>query len=336
MQATVVGFSGKGAVTLSKVPLAGPSAGEVLVRTERSAISAGTELLFFRGEVQPGCGVHGPAQATYPCATGYSAVGVVEALGSGVDPSWTGQRVFGFAPHQDLFLAPVKDLVRVPPEVPVERAAMLANVETAVSLVMDAAPVVGERALVVGQGVVGQLVAGLLSRLPLQELLLVDSDPQRLERAGVLCASPVQRAASIPALAAGGGFDLAIELTGQPTVVPPALDALRYEGRLIIGSWFGDRAASFPTSDRVHRNRNAILFSQVSQIDSRYAARFDKARRLSFAMELLREWPLEKLVTHRLPPTEAGHAFQLLADRRDGVLQVLFAYAQGSSSAGAR
>ena len=47
--------------------------------------------------------------------------------------------------------------------------------ETAVNLVQDGAPILGERVLVLGQGVVGLLTASLLSEFPLESLVTVDN-----------------------------------------------------------------------------------------------------------------------------------------------------------------
>ena len=46
--------------------------------------------------------------------------------------------------------------------------------ETAVNLVMDARPIIGERVMVIGQGIVGLLTTALLSRFPLNRLITLD------------------------------------------------------------------------------------------------------------------------------------------------------------------
>ena len=87
-------------------------AGHLLVRTRASAISAGTELLAYRGELPQGLplddtlpALAGEAAWSYPFRYGYAAVGQVAAVGEGVTEasSWIGRRVFGFHPHASAF-----------------------------------------------------------------------------------------------------------------------------------------------------------------------------------------------------------------------------------------
>ena len=62
---------------------------------------------------------------------------------------------------------------------PTHRAVLAANMETALNLVWDAAPLAGERMLVIGAGVVGLLAASLLARIPGARVTVVDIDPAR-------------------------------------------------------------------------------------------------------------------------------------------------------------
>ena len=94
-------------VELREVALPAPSEGRILVATEWSGISSGTELLAYRGEVDPDLPLDETLGAlagtfAYPFRYGYSAVGrVLQPAG----PFQEGQRVFAFHPHQDRFVA---------------------------------------------------------------------------------------------------------------------------------------------------------------------------------------------------------------------------------------
>jgi threonine dehydrogenase-like Zn-dependent dehydrogenase len=163
-------FVGPRRVDVVEEAEAPPRAGEVLVRTRVSAISAGTELLVYRGELPAGLALDEtlPALAgasfAYPVRYGYAAVGDVVAVGAGVAATWRGRRVFGFAPHASTFVAAVADVYPVPDGLDAERAALFASMETAVNLVLDGAPRLGERVAVIGQGVVGLLATAVLAR----------------------------------------------------------------------------------------------------------------------------------------------------------------------------
>ena len=67
----------------------------------------------------------------------------------------------------------------MPEKIPTERAALAANMETALNAVWDGAPRPGDRIAIVGAGVVGSLVAALVARLPGARVTLVDIDPAR-------------------------------------------------------------------------------------------------------------------------------------------------------------
>ncbi len=165
-----------------KIPA--PESGEVLVRASVSAISPGTEMLVYRGEFPQDISTNSSiselaSQFTYPLKYGYCLVGEVLEAGKGVDRSWIGRRVFVFHPHQSLFLARPSELIPVPEDLSDEQAVLLPNTETAVNFVMDGKPVIGERVLVLGQGVVGLLTAALLARFPLECLVTLDRFPLR-------------------------------------------------------------------------------------------------------------------------------------------------------------
>lgn len=97
-------FSGEASVEVREVPVPEPGPEEVLVRTERSGVSPGTELLVYRGDVPRNQRVDDTIDAldgtfSYPLQYGYAAVGRVTAVGDAVDEAWRGRQVFAFNPH---------------------------------------------------------------------------------------------------------------------------------------------------------------------------------------------------------------------------------------------
>ena len=150
-----------------------------MVQTLCSAISPGTEMLVYRGQAPTDMAVDDTlaalgGQFSFPLKYGYSAVGQVIELGPEVDASWLGRTVFAFNPHESHFIADAQNLIPLPPGVEAESALFLANMETAVNFLLDAAPVIGEEVVVLGQGVVGLLTTALLARYPLSQLITFD------------------------------------------------------------------------------------------------------------------------------------------------------------------
>jgi len=324
------------AVELRELPQVALAPGMVRVATELSAISGGSELLFYRGQLEPDIAVDATlpwaGTLSYPLAYGYACAGHIRELGDELSADWLGARVFAFAPHQEEVCARADSLVRLPDSLPLSRAVFLPNMETAVSLAMDGAPLFGESVAVLGQGVVGQLLAALLARSGAERVVLIDRLPDRLERSRALCGSETDRCEWVDSVgpALHDRFDLVYELTGNPAALDDALSLARYEGRIVIGSWYGTKQSPLALGTRAHRNRNQLLFSQVSRIDSRHAARFDKARRLDVALRWLARVPLEALISHRVPFEQIAHAYRLLDQQTEPSLQVLITYVPAS------
>ncbi len=319
-------------VEVREEPLSPPAAGEVLVETAVSAISAGTELLVYRGRVPAGMPLDSsiPALArelTYPVRYGYAAVGRITSLGAEIDQEWLGVWVMSFHPHESHFLARPAELVRVPAGVSPEAAAFLPNVETAVTLLMDGQPIVGERVAVFGQGVVGLLTTALLARIPLSELVTLEPHPVRR---GWSLALGAHRA--VDPAAAGelerlrSSFDLSYELSGNPAVLDQAIAVTGFDGRVVIGSWYGDRRADLDLGGDFHRSRMRISASQVSTIAPRFAGRWSKARVREVAWRMLAEIEPARLITHRFPLSRAAEAYDLLDRRPEKAVQVVLSY----------
>jgi NADPH:quinone reductase-like Zn-dependent oxidoreductase len=116
---------------------------EVLVRTLYSAISAGTEMLVYQGQLPAGMQLDSglaslkQAQVVYPLQYGYAAAGQVEQAGNRVDPAWLGRQVFAFQPHASHFITTAEQLLAIPGSIDPLAAVFLANTETAVNLVLD-------------------------------------------------------------------------------------------------------------------------------------------------------------------------------------------------------
>src|SRR5215208_1612553 len=119
-------------------PLPLPGRGQVRVGALASGISAGTELLVYRGQVPPDLPLDLETLAgsfRYPIKYGYASVGRVETAGPGVERPLPGNLVFALHPHQDAYRLPAERAVVLPPDTPPERGIFLANLETAVNVV---------------------------------------------------------------------------------------------------------------------------------------------------------------------------------------------------------
>jgi 2-desacetyl-2-hydroxyethyl bacteriochlorophyllide A dehydrogenase len=327
MRTTAVYFTAPRRVETRSEDLRNPGAGEVLVAVDRTAISAGTELLLYRGELPEGTALDESLSSLagdfrYPFRYGYAAVGRVAALGKGVSDSLSGRRVFAFEPHGSHCLVRADGLELVPENVPEEAALFLPSAETAVNLVLDGRPLVGERVLVVGQGVVGLLTTAILARFPLASLVSVEPIAERRrisERLGA------ERSFE-PSELQQRDFDVTFEVSGSPSALDLAIGATGFEGRVVVGSWYGNKRATVDLGTHFHRGRLSLHSSQVSHLGPRLKSRWDKRRRIDVAFDFLAELPLDGLVSHRFPVAEAAEAFRLVDERPESCLQVLLSY----------
>src|SRR5512132_2161743 len=141
VKARAVHFVAPRRVEVREVALPDPGEGQLLVAAEWSGISSGTELLAYRGEIDPDLPLDETLGAlagtfAYPFRYGYSAVGRVVRPAGGFRE---GQLVFAFHPHQDRFVVDAGDAMAVDgPEARV--ATMYPMVETALQVCLDAAP----------------------------------------------------------------------------------------------------------------------------------------------------------------------------------------------------
>lgn len=319
-------------VITEEMPSPGP--GEVRVRTEYSAISPGTERLVYKGHVPGDLEADASIEAlqgdtlSYPISYGYACVGRVEALGDGVDREWEGAPVFSFQPHVSRFVASTGHLIRLPDPASLTDAVMIPSLETAVNLVMDGRPMIGETVLVFGQGVVGLLTTRLLADHPLGALVAVEPDSARRARAEATGAEAVPSVDDWDEMGpadASERADLVYELTGRPAVLNEAVQSTGFAGRIIVGSWYGTKAAPIDLGSHFHRSRMQIISSQVSTIDPSLQGRWTKDRRMSVVLDLLDEVAPSQLISNQFAVEEAPSAYQKLAGDTS-MLQPVFTY----------
>jgi 2-desacetyl-2-hydroxyethyl bacteriochlorophyllide A dehydrogenase len=324
-------------VEVREEPVPKLAADQVLVKTSVSAISAGTEMLLYRGQLLPdGAAQNDPFSSglKYPTPYGYACVGRVEDVGSSVRRGLRDRLVFAFQPHCSHFVIGAESLIEVPDGLSYGDAVFLPNMETAVNLVQDAAPILGERVLVLGQGVVGLLTSALLRSFPLACLVSAERFELRRQaslRIGVDAAlDPALDGFRARALeqtrSAQNGFDLTFELSGNPAALDDAIALTTFSGRIIIGSWYGEKSAPIELGGKFHRSRIKLISSQVSSISPELTGRWDKARRFEVAWSALQRCQPSQWVTHQFHLEQAGQAYQLLDDAPEQALQVIFEY----------
>jgi len=336
MQRTTVIFSRPFQIELGNETLPELQPGQVLVRSICSAISPGTEMLIYRGQFPEHVALDENISAlssmpSYPFKYGYSLVGKIVQCGKGVPSVWDGKLVFAFHPHESAFITTPQELLAVPDGINSEQAVFLPNMETAVNFLMDGAPLIGEHVAVLGQGIVGLLTTALLARFPLGRLVTLDRYPLRRDMSLAVGAFTSLDPAATDLLDQmqalfPGGADLVYELSGAPEALDLALSLAGYDGRVIIGSWYGQKRSTLNLGGNFHRSRIKLISSQVSSIAPGLSGRWSKERRFEVAWEMLRQVDVERFITQRIPVAQVGQAYQLIDQQPDQTIQVLLTY----------
>ncbi|KQZ09916.1 dehydrogenase [Microbacterium sp. Root53] len=286
-----------------------PGDGEVRVRTWFTGISRGTEATVFRGEVpeRERERMRAPFQEgdfPAPVKYGYLNVGVVEHGPAAL----RGRAVFTLVPHQSVFVVPETAVTPVPEGVPPRRAVLAGAVETAVNVLWDAAPLVGDRITVVGAGMIGCAVARLAQGIPGADVVVVDRDTGKAD----VCAAlevPFRTPDDAPE-----ERDIVIDTSASEDGLRLALRTAATEGEIIEASWFGAREVSLPLGEDFHSRRLTIRSSQVGLVAPRRRATRTPATRLALALELLRDPAFDALLTGESPWTSLPDVMAGIAD----------------------
>jgi threonine dehydrogenase-like Zn-dependent dehydrogenase len=284
----------KGRTELRDALVGAPGPGDVRIRARYGAVSRGTERLVFEGRVPESEfeRMRAPfmdGTFPYPVKYGYATVGTVD------EGQNHGRSVFVLHPHQSEFVVPVLAAALVPEGVPLQRAVLAANMETALNAVWDGAPGPADRIAVVGGGVVGLLVARLCARMPGTQVTVVDVAAARAETArafGAGFATPDS---------APDGCDLVFHASASAAGLATALRLAGEEGAVVELSWYGAGDVAAPLGQAFHSRRLRLLSSQVGKVAASHRPRWTYHRRLSAALALLDDAALDVLLA---PPVD--------------------------------
>src|SRR5687768_9241838 len=220
------------------VPIPTPRAGQALVKTEASLVSAGTERMVVefaekslvgKARSRPDLvrqvidkarreGLVNTAQAAFhrldqPMALGYSSAGTIVTLGEGMDKVKIGQRVAcaggGYAVHAEYNVVPRNLLTSLPDNVDFESGAFTTLGAIALHGFRLAEPQIGENVAVIGMGLLGLLAAQIAAAAGCN-VLGIDLDPGRISLASSLGLRAVHRDEAVDsslAFTAHRGFD---------------------------------------------------------------------------------------------------------------------------------
>lgn len=239
-----------------------------------------------------------------PCTYGYSLVGSIISDKTDL-PS--GTIVHLMHPHQDYVSVPADCLTPIH-SLPPKRATLIANMETALNACWDVQIKNGSNVLIAGYGIIGALLARLLTKEFCCKVAILEINESRIallnEHGYDVAANSV------------GNFDTAFNTTASEIALQYCIEKVKKNGTVAELSWYGNKSVQLHLGTQFHYNRIKILSSQVSTI-SEYApvgCTFEKRKQI--VMQILKDDFYDQLITDEISFSTAAEFFNQLRTSR--------------------
>lgn len=328
MQANAVVFTGPNTVEYRPVSCPEPGPRDVVVRVTHSWISNGTEGSFLRGERIAGDTPYRTGDPwPFPIVAGYQKIGVAEWVGDAVTDIAVGETVFAalgkidgmFSPWAGQVspsVSPREQIWKIPAGVEPLACAGLVLTQVGYNCGVRAPIAVGEGAVVIGDGMVGQWAAQTLAWRG-AHVLLVGRHEERLRLFGNgtlrgTVNTHEQDWLQVVRERLPAGVQVAVDTVGSTAVVEQVMGVMKRYGHIVSAGFYGtqDQLALQPLRNR---ELSLDLVSGWSQ------PRMDATLAL-IAAGHLQTLPL---ITHHLPVAQAADAWHLIAQKGEAVLGVI-------------
>lgn len=345
-------YNGPRQLTVQNAPELLMKENEVRIQSICSGLSHGTEMNvyrgvapFFRRKYDPQTRLFEDADISeswqYPIKScdpgvwymGYANVGKVIEVGSAVENVKVGDIVYSSAPHQSEVVRAETDVIVLPNKIKPEDGIFFTNLVTTFNGILDSHIKLGDTVVVMGLGVLGQLVAQMAKMSGAFKVYGVDMFETRLEAALENGCDKVFNpskcndiAKEIRKLTNNKGADVVIEVTGNSIALNEAVRIAAPETSVIALSWYQGMIKGLDLSEEFHHNRIGIKQSQTNNIDPAFRHLWDDKRRTEACLKILEDLKLENLITHKIPYDDVAAAYEIVDKNPENVIQVLITY----------
>ena len=312
-------ITGKRRLELIEIPIPDIEEGEILVKLQAGSI-CGSDLPYFLFD-QSHPALTGASAPLPPMLSLHELAGFVAHSRS--ERFKEGERVLALPtiPHRGLaeYFVSSDDRAVPLPGGPANRLVVSQPLGTVVHACLKLPEVLGQTAVVLGQGPTGQLFTALLRQMGVARLIAVDLLPERLgvsTRMGAthtICGNATEVATAVETITDGKHADLAVEAIGKAETLNLAAKLVRRNGTLL--------AFGLP-----HRYNYDFAFHEFFWNEGRLICSLGPTVddfRVAVDMIANGVIDVEPLVTHSFPFSRAQEAFALFADRVDGVIKVV-------------
>ncbi len=317
-----------------------PGSNEILIATEASGVSPGTELAIYTGIHQ---WLKDPTNtwAKFPFVPGYSAVGRVIAIGKEVTRFREGDRVLWPGRHESHAIVNLTGATEVWPisdAVDLDEAGLLPLARFPLASLVQSRSMLGQSVVVLGLGSIGQITLRLFNAAGAFPLIGVDSVAGRRVRAmatqGIRTVDPSAGDAleAVRDELGGARPDIVVDATGVPSALQDALHLVADGGQVVLLGSPRGIIQNFDSYWDLHGRSVTVTGAHGSAIVPQAREKFPFTRD--------RAWPLlihfletgkihlRDLITHAVDGQELDAMYRGLIDRRDEFLSVTLRWNQ--------
>ena len=283
------------------------------LKSKYSLISGGTETLVYNGEVPEELNQkmrvpYMQGEFNFPLTYGYSLVGEVQ------NGKNKGKYAHVMHPHANNIEVQEKDLFLLPEGASAKNATLLSNAETAINAIWDSKVELGDSVLVVGFGIIGQMVASILKHMGYSPVV---SDPGKNDEVNNFELENYIDSVN------GGTYDVVFHCSASEQGLQMGIDSLNTEGRLIELSWYGKKKVNLSLGGSFHYERKKIISSQVSNIPGDKKERWTYLKRKELGMELISKGVFDKIVLKEISLSECPGYYKESAENTSNTLTTI-------------
>lgn len=267
-------FEKVGAVCIKEEQIQELGREDCLIKSAYSLISGGTERLVLSGKVPES--MHDSMRVPYmkgsfsfPLTYGYSLVGEV------IEGKYKGEMVHVMHPHCNYANVAAKDVTVLPSRIDARMATLISNTETVINAVWDSKVSLGDEVLVLGFGIIGQMLSCLLRHLGYLVKVIDPPMEKQVKKMGFPQGQDISK------------FDKVFNCTSSGKALQLGVDLLKQEGTLVELSWYGNQMVELNLGSSFHFGRKRIISSQVSNLPQDKIANWDYEKRKKLAIELI-------------------------------------------------
>ena len=323
---------------------------EVRIKSLYSGISHGTEMGVYRGQAPFFSKKYNPDDRLflkadssekwgYPIRScdpgvwylGYSLVGMIKEIGENVQSLSEGDFVYLNASHQSEHIAHESAVVKLPSGLDPKYGVVLTNLLTAFNGILDSKIKLGDIAVIMGQGVIGQLVSQL-AKFSGARVYVVDIISKRLKVSllngsdGVL--NPKEGddvALEIRKKSGNRGADVVIDASGSSKSLNESIRTIAPEKTVVVLSWLqGETILNL--ADEFHHNRVRLHCSQANHTSPEHSQMWPFERKLEVCVQLLLKLKIDNLISNVYEFEDIAQAYHAIDEHPEKVIQTVLKY----------